>query len=107
MTVCLQIGSDKMAANTSVFAMMMIGLFGCDVTGASRILLLSAAHRSNMIYFMEAGIALQKAGHDVYMLVSEFNNNFSVTIIHSIVFVVVYSYLSVNQSKSRMRFSQK
>ena len=85
MTVCLQIGSDKMAANTSVFAMMMIGLFGCDVTGASRILLLSAAHRSNMIYFMEAGIALQKAGHEVYMLVSDFNNSISVTRMQNIV----------------------
>ncbi len=75
MTVCLQSVSDKMAANTAIFAMVMIGLLGCDVTGASRILLLSAAHRSNMICFMEVGIALQKAGHEVYMLVIEFKNS--------------------------------
>ena len=52
-------------------AVLLIGLLTCDVTGASRILLLSMPHRGIMMYFMEAGEALQKAGHEVYMVVSE------------------------------------
>ena len=60
-----------MAANITGLTVLVIGLLACDVTGASRILLLSTPHRSMMIYFMAAGEALQEAGHDVYMLVSE------------------------------------
>ena len=67
--VCLQVRSDKMAASVTVLTMVAIGLLACDVTSASRILMLPSAHRSTVIYFMEGGAALQKAGHEIYMLV--------------------------------------
>ena len=58
-----------MAASVTVLTNVAICLLACDVTSASRILMLPAAHRGNVMFFVGGAAALQKAGHEVYMLV--------------------------------------
>ncbi|KAK2179408.1 hypothetical protein NP493_492g01020 [Ridgeia piscesae] len=58
-----------MVSNMAVLTTALIGLVICDVTSGSRILMLPSLHRSTVMYFMEGGEALKKAGHEVYLLV--------------------------------------
>ncbi|KAK2179405.1 hypothetical protein NP493_492g01000 [Ridgeia piscesae] len=58
-----------MAPNMAVLTTALIGLVICDVTSGSRILMLPSVHRGTVMYFMEGGEVLKKAGHEVYLLV--------------------------------------